>query len=82
MESTRQTWNDERMDEFAQRTEENFREVRADIRGVETGLRIEMNERFTRLEEKVDRRFDFLVGAMLSGFVSLIIAIVASHFLG
>jgi hypothetical protein len=43
MEATRSKWTDERMDEFAERTEENFREVRREIRGVDTGLRSEMN---------------------------------------
>ncbi|HTR76269.1 MAG TPA: hypothetical protein VMH33_13525 [Solirubrobacterales bacterium] len=85
MESARQTWNDERMDEFAARTEENFREVRVEIRGlrtelrgVEVGLRTEMNERFAGLE----RRLDVIVGAMAGGFVSLLVAIVGAHFLG
>jgi hypothetical protein len=81
MESTRQTWNDERMDEFAERTEDNFKEVRREIRGVRTelkdevrDLRTEMNGRFARIE----RRFDLMFGAMITGFVGLII----SHFLG
>ena len=67
------------MDEFAQRTEENFREVRAEIRGVEIGgLRGEMNQRFARLEDKIDRRFNILFGALATGFV----AAVVQHFLG
>jgi hypothetical protein len=70
MESTRQTWNDERMDEFAERTEQNFREVRGEIRD----LGREMNERFVGIE----RRFDIMLGAMATGFVSLII----THFIG
>jgi hypothetical protein len=92
MESTRQTWNDQRMDEFAERTEGNFREVRAEtrdtrtelrneIRGVRTelkeeirDLRGEMNGRFARIE----RRFDVMFGAMITGFVGLIV----SHFIG
>jgi hypothetical protein len=81
MESTRQTWNDERMDEFAGRTEENFKDVRREIRGVRTelkgeirDLRTEMNGRFARIE----RRFDVMFGAMITGFVGLIV----SHFIG
>lgn len=70
MESTRQTWNDARMDEFAQRTESNFTDVRAEIRD----LRGEMNGRFAGLE----RRFDYMLGAMVTGFVGLIV----SHFIG
>jgi hypothetical protein len=70
MESTRSTWNDERMDEFAERTEGNFREVRTEIRD----LRGEMNGRFGRME----RRFDLMFGAMITGFVGLIV----THFVG
>ena len=66
------------MDEFAQRTEENFREVRREIRQVETGLRAEMNERFGKLEASFDRKFNILFGAMATGFV----AIVVQHFVG
>jgi hypothetical protein len=76
--ATRQAWNDERMDEFAQRTEENFREVRAEIKGEVQDLRGEMNGRFATLEAKLDRRFDILFGALATGFI----AAVAQHFLG
>jgi hypothetical protein len=89
MESTRATWNDRRMDEFAERTEQNFREVRADIRGTRAesrnelreeikGLRTEMNERFAKLEGTFNRRFDILFGALATGFVAAVI----QHFLG
>lgn len=78
VEATRSKWTDERMDEFAERTEENFREVRREIRGAETGLRSEMNTRFAKLEDKIDRRFDILFGALATGFV----AAVLQHFLG
>ena len=74
MQSTRPTWNDERMDEFANRTEENFREVRAEIRSETQSLRAEMNERFNAIE----RRFDILYGAMATGFIGAVV----SHFLG
>jgi hypothetical protein len=67
MESERRAWNDERMDDFAQRTEENFREVRT-----------EMNSRFAALESNVNRRFDILFGALATGFVGALV----SHFLG
>jgi hypothetical protein len=78
MESSRQTWNDARMDEFAQRTEENFKEVRAEIKSETQGLRTEMNERFALLEAKLDRRFDILFGALATGFI----AAVVQHFIG
>jgi hypothetical protein len=73
MESGHTTWNDQRMDEFAERTEENFREVRREIREVETGLRTEMNARFAGIEQ----RFNILFGALATGFV----AAVVQHFL-
>jgi hypothetical protein len=78
MESMRQTWNDARMDEFANRTDQNFRELRTELRSelrTETGsIRSEMNDRFARLE----RRFDILFGALATGFVGAVV----SHFLG
>ena len=74
MESERRTWNDARMDEFANRTEANFREVRAEIKSETQGLRAEMNERFNGIE----RRFDILYGAMATGFIGAVVA----HFLG
>jgi hypothetical protein len=73
MESTQPTWNDQRMDEFANRTEENFREVRKEIREVDAGLRAEMNTRFAGIEQ----RFNILFGALATGFV----AAVVQHFL-
>jgi hypothetical protein len=74
-------WNDERMDEFASRTEANFGEVRQEIREVRIdtnskieALRTEMNNRFAGL----DRRFDVMIGALVSGIVGLIL----THFVG
>lgn len=77
MESQRQTWNDARMDEFAERTDENFREVRAEIRTEVAGLRSEMNHRFATLEGSINRRFDILFGALATGFIGAVV----SHFL-
>ncbi|HWH19395.1 MAG TPA: hypothetical protein VN671_02590 [Solirubrobacterales bacterium] len=78
MEATRSKWTDERMDEFAQRTEESFKDVRAELKSEIGGLRGEMNRRFVRLEDKIDRRFDILFGALATGFV----AAVVQHFIG
>ncbi len=74
MEPTRKDWNDARMDEFASRTEENFREVRTELRSEIGGLREEMNARFAGIEQ----RFNILFGALATGFV----AAVVQHFLG
>jgi hypothetical protein len=70
-------WNDARLDEFAQRTDENFREVRAAIRDEIGGLRTEMNARFTNLEGKIEQRFNILFGALATGFIAAVI----QHFL-
>lgn len=78
MQPPRPEWNDKRMDEFAKRTEDNFREVRREVRGVETGVRDEMNERFAKLEATFNRRFDILFGALATGFI----AAVVQHFVG
>jgi chromosome segregation ATPase len=78
MEATRSKCTDERMDEFAQRTEESFKDVRAELKSEIGGLRGEMNHRFARLEDKIDRSFNILFGALATGFV----AAVAQHFLG
>jgi hypothetical protein len=71
-------WNDARLYEFAQRTDENFREVRKEIRDEVGGLRTEMNDRFANLEAKIDQRFNVLFGALATGFV----AAVVQHFIG
>jgi len=73
------------MDEFAERTEENFREVHTEISTLRTevrtelkseigGLRTEMNQRFAGIEQ----RFNILFGALATGFV----AAVVQHFIG
>jgi hypothetical protein len=78
MASTRQSWNGERMDEFATRTEENFKEVRAEVKQEVQGLRTEMNGRFASLEAKMEQRFNILFGVLATGFVGAVV----SHFLG
>jgi hypothetical protein len=78
MEEKTGAWNDARLDEFARRTDENFREVRSEIREEVGGLRGEMNERFASLEAKIDQRFNVLFGALATGFV----AAVVQHFIG
>jgi hypothetical protein len=80
----RPAWNDQRTDEFAKRTEENLREARGEIRNlrdevraIEESLRGEMSQHFGKLEDKLDRRSDIAVGAMITGFVGSI----AAHFI-
>ena len=81
MESTKRAWTDHRMDEFAERTEPNVKEVRrenrdtrVDLQNEIRGLRTEMNARFGGIEQ----RFNILFGALATGFVVAVV----SHFLG
>jgi hypothetical protein len=64
--------------EFAKRTEENFREARKEISEVEARLRAEMDGRFGRLEDRAEMRVQILLGALATGLV----AAVVQHFLG
>lgn len=77
MESTKRASSDERMDEFAARTEESFKDVRVEIKDEVRGLRTEMNGRFASLEAKIEQRFNILFGALATGFVGAVV----SHFL-
>lgn len=65
MQAERTNWNDERLDEFA----DEFR-----------AFRREASDRFVRLEDKIDARFDRLNHTLIYITASLLIAIVASHF--
>jgi len=60
------------------RTEENFKEVRTEIKDEVRGLRTEMNGRFASVEAKIEQRFNILFGALATGFVGAVV----SHFLG
>jgi hypothetical protein len=83
MEAVKERWTDDRMDDLnhkvdvlADRTDDGFRELRA-----------EMNERFDKVDarlEKVDARFETMDGhldamqrTMVHGFVAMTAAIVA-----
>jgi hypothetical protein len=85
MRSGRRSWNDERLDELADRSEGNTRDVRGEIsdlrdeiRDLEENLRGETNQRFAKVEAKTDRHFEMTMGALITGFVGLII----THFIG
>ena len=84
MESMREQWTDERMDDLSHRVSDGFNRVDADLRSIrgEIGsLRTETNARF----EHVDDRFDALqrtivqigggmIATFVVGFVSLLVA--------
>jgi hypothetical protein len=67
----RETWTDERLDEFAKRMDERFDAVDQRLEGIERHLQ--------RLEEKVERgfaamtsRYDRLTGILIIGLLGLI----------
>ncbi|HEY8083436.1 MAG TPA: hypothetical protein VIE64_07790 [Solirubrobacterales bacterium] len=70
MESVRQKWTDERLDDLNHRVDEGFRESREETRA----LRTEMNTRF----DAVDARFD----AMQRTMVQVAVAMTAAYLAG
>jgi hypothetical protein len=71
MESTRPTWNDQRMDEFAERTEENFREVRRDLHDEVNGLRTELRGEIQGVRSELKGEIRDLRGEMNERFGKL-----------
>jgi hypothetical protein len=80
------------MDEFAERTQESFREGRTEVRATRNELRDEIKEVKAELRGDIqelrvemngrfvgiERRFDLLFGALATGVVGAVV----SHFLG
>ncbi len=76
MESVREAWTDERLDDLAGRMDRGFDRVDRDIRDTRTEvsvLRSEMNERFDR----VDARFESLERSMTQAVVALSVGMLA-----
>jgi hypothetical protein len=71
--SSRVKWSDERLHDFVVRTETGLVEVRTETRD----LRNEINDRFASLEARFERRFDIMLGAMIS-----LVGLIISHFIG
>jgi hypothetical protein len=69
MESVRDAWTDERLDDLAVRMDRGFERVDRDIRD----LRGEVNTRFDR----VDARFESLERAMMQAVVALSVGMLA-----
>jgi hypothetical protein len=92
MESTRPTWSDHRMDDFAERTERSFREVKAGLHATRTEFHDEIKDVKTEVKSDIqalrvemngrfagiERRFDILFGALATGLIGAVV----SHFLG
>ncbi len=74
MESVRDRWTDERLDDLNQRVDLGFVEVRTDMREVRAeilGLRAETNERFDSLQRSITQLTLALTTAMLAGFAAM-----------
>jgi hypothetical protein len=74
MESVRDRWTDERLDDLNQRVDLGFGEVRTDIREVRAeilGLRAETNERLDGLQRSITHLAGALTTAMLAGFATM-----------
>ena len=70
MESVREKWTDERLDDLNHRVDVGFRESRDEFRA----LRSEMKAGFDRM----DLRFDSMQRVMLQGFIAMTAAILAA----
>ena len=68
METMRETWTDERMDDLNHRVDEGFRRVDADIRG----LRTEMNGRFDSLQRTLLQIGGGTIAALIVGFAAVV----------
>jgi hypothetical protein len=74
MDSVRDRWSDERLDDLNQRVDLGFGEVRTDIREVRAeilGLRAETNERLDGLQRSITQLALALTTAMLAGFAAM-----------
>jgi hypothetical protein len=79
MDSVREAWTDERLDDLNHRVDEGFRETREEFRAV----RAEMSIRFDRVDARLDgiqrtliQAVIAMTAAMLTGFVGLAALIV------
>ncbi len=83
MQSMREAWTDERLDDLSHRIDEGFRRVDGDLRAlrIETktelaSLRGEMNGRFDALQGEMNTRFDVLQRTMLQTSGVMIAALI------
>jgi hypothetical protein len=75
MQTMREAWTDELLDDLSHRMDRGFDRVDLDIRdlrGEMRGLRDEMDKRFTRLEAKFDSMQRLTLAAYLTAIVGLI----------
>ncbi|HMJ71949.1 MAG TPA: hypothetical protein VK471_01145 [Solirubrobacterales bacterium] len=71
METMRESWTDERLDDFAAHTDQRFDSLE---RRMETGFS-EMNARFDGLQRTMTQGVIALAGSFIAGFAALIVLI-------
>ena len=74
MDSVRDRWTDERLDDLNRRVDLGFDQVRTDIREVRAeilGLRAESNERLDGVQRSIAQLAVALTAAMLAGFAAM-----------
>ena len=69
--AVREAWTDERLDDLSGRMDRGFDRVDLDLRD----LRSEMDRRFSRVEA----RFDSMQRMMLAGYLTVVLAFVATR---
>lgn len=74
METMRESWTDERLDDGFGRVDADLRAIRGEV----ASFRVETNERFDRLEDKFDRWQRLLV-TILSGFLATMVGFVLTQ---
>jgi len=89
MQTMRDKWTDERLDDLNAKVDRGFERLDADIRQLRaemqalraemSALRAEMNARFEEMSTRMDRKFDAQNRMMLWFAGALLIAIVASN---
>lgn len=75
MPAMRESWTDQRLDDFAAHNDRRFDAVDAEIRD----LRAEMNARFEKIDarfEKLDARFEALQRTMFQSSILVIVALI------
>jgi tetrahydromethanopterin S-methyltransferase subunit G len=80
MQSVRESWTDERLDDLSRRVDEGFGDVREELRAEIGSMRADMNRRFASVDSRLDAmngRLDGIQRAMVFTAVSLTTAIVA-----
>jgi hypothetical protein len=79
MDSVREAWTDERLDDLNHRVDEGFREMREEFRAVRAEMRTmsaETNVRIDGLQRTMIQAVVAMTAAMLTGFVGLAALIV------